>query len=106
MLNQELRHDFESAFADVLLRFGAREEGLRVQISDAVDQLLTALPHSANDGTSLSALEVVRIRANKFAAARLPASLYRDPSQLAKLRREIQQLATRLLGEARANERF
>ena len=107
MLDQDRRRDFEAAFTALLLRFGAREEGLCGQVREAVDQLLTALPHSSDDGTSPSALEVVRIRANKFAAVRLPPALHRDPGQLAILRREIQRIATRLLGaEARAKDPF
>lgn len=45
---------------------------------------------------------MVRIRAGKFAATRLPAALYQDPQQLGALRAEIARIAREFVGEAGA----
>jgi hypothetical protein len=93
-----LRLAFEEAFVALLVRFGAQEDGLRAQVSAALDESLCALDHGADGGASLSRLDVLRIRAGKFAAARLPAHVYRDAAQLAALRREIRGISSALLG--------
>lgn len=97
MLDGQLRSDFEAAFISLLLRFGAREDDLKSAVTHAVDEAVAALVHSANDGASLSALTVLRIRAGKFAATRVPATVYRDRAQLLLLRSEIQRLSVALL---------
>jgi hypothetical protein len=98
MRDDERRRQYETAFVALLLRFGAREPGLREDVAQTVTESLLALADCTNDGTSLSGLDVLRIRAGKFAAARLPAALYRDRAQLAALRREILRLAEAWLG--------
>jgi hypothetical protein len=98
MLDAEQRHNFETGFVLVLMRFGADELGLREAVTRAVDESIAAWSATADDGGSLSALDVLRIRAGKFAATRLPAALYRDAAQLAALRREILRLSEALLG--------
>lgn len=97
MLDPEQRRVFEAEFVALLLRFGARADDLSAGVRTALDESVAALSASAEDGTSLPALAVLRIRAGKFAAARLPAALYRDRAQLAALRGEIQRLSAALL---------
>jgi hypothetical protein len=107
VLDPALRRAFEDAFVTLLVRFGAREDGLRAHVSATLDDSLSALAEGAEGGASLSRLDVLRIRAGKFAAARLPASVYRDAAQLAALRREIQHISAALLGpEAGRGSRF
>ena len=65
-----------------------------------VAQIVEALSETASDGESLSPLDVVRIRLGKFAATRLPASLYKDPSALTAMRGEINRMARAFVGEA------
>jgi len=106
-LEPALRRAFEDAFVALLLRFGAREADLRAQVSATVDESVRALEAGTEGSASLSRLDVLRIRAGKFAAARLPAAVYRDPAQLAALRREIQSMCAALLGpEAEHGSRF
>jgi hypothetical protein len=106
-LDPDLRRAYEAAFAALLLRFGADSSHLSEDVARTLDESLLALSESSEDGASLSPFDVLRIRAGKFAAARLPASLYRDRAQLALLRREIGRLVAQLLGpEARGSTRF
>jgi hypothetical protein len=77
----------------LLARYGDPSTVASANVTTAVEQLRTAIPSSAEDGNSLSALEITRIRLGKFAAARLPPELFRDPLQLAALRADILQLA-------------
>jgi hypothetical protein len=98
MLNEQRRQEYEAALVALLVRFGAREAGLREAVVRTLTESVVALTESARDGASLSALDVLRIRAGKFAAARLPASLYHDRGRLFALRREIQRLVEALLG--------
>lgn len=94
----EERARFERDLVRVLAKFGAvADEQLAARATRAVDQLLDALSASATDGGSLTPLDVVRVRANKFAAAQLPAAVFRDLHKLAALRAEILQLARGLL---------
>lgn len=108
MTVHDARITFERGFSALLVRFGARDEvALAEEVTQAVDTMLAALGESAQDGQSLSPLDVVRIRAGKFAAARVPAAVFRDPKQLSALRAEIMQLALAWLGpEARRGSRF
>ena len=106
-LDVERRRAFEAAFVVLLVRLGAESARLPEQVARTFDASLTALSESADDGRSLSAFDVLRIRTGKFAATRLPASLYRNPGELAQLRREIGALVAQLLGPAaRAGSRF
>lgn len=103
----ERRRAFEAAFTALLMRMGAEDSGLHEQVAKTLDESVTALSESDDDGRSLGAFDVLRIRAGKFAAARLPAALYREPRELARLRREIAELVAELLGpDARAGSRF
>jgi hypothetical protein len=106
-LDPDLRRQYEVAFVALLVRLGADAARLREDVAQTVDESLLALGESSDDGASLSAFDVLRIRAGKFAAARLPASLYRERAQLALLRREIERLVAALLGpDARRHTRF
>ena len=106
-LDAERRRAFEAAFVALLVRMGAQESALTEAVANTLDESLVALNESDHDGRSLSAFDVLRIRAGKFAAARLPAALYREPRQLAQLRREIAELVAALLGHgAREGSRF
>jgi len=96
------RADFERAFRDLLVRFGADPSAeLDAQVARAVAQMVDALApghveavdEGEGRGASLSPRDVVRVRANKFAATCVPASVYRERVRLARLRREIQLLA-------------
>jgi hypothetical protein len=88
---------FEQALGELIVRFGgSRHEGRE---ASCVAQIVTALAETAADGSSLSKLDVVRIRAGKFAATRLPAALYRDPQKLAALRAEIGRIARDFVGD-------
>ena len=68
--------------------------------ADCVAQIEAALAETASDGQSLSPLDVVRIRLGKFAATRLPASVYKNPSTLTALRGEIHRMAKAYVGDA------
>ncbi len=106
-LDAERRRAFEAAFVALLVRLGAERTGLPELVASTLDESLVALNESADDGRSLSAFDVLRIRAGKFAATRLPAALYREQHQLALLRRQIAELVAELLGPgARAGSRF
>jgi hypothetical protein len=106
-LDPELRRQFELAFVALLSGLGAEPAGLREDVARTVDESLLALRATSEDGASLAPFDVLRIRAGKFAAARLPAGLYRDRARLAQLRREIERLVTALLGpEARRKARL
>jgi hypothetical protein len=90
--------EFTHGLGKLIERFG----GTRDAAAEArcVAQIVEALSETAQDGESLSPLDVVRIRAGKFAATRLPPALYRDPSALTALRGEIHRLARAFVGEA------
>lgn len=106
-LDENRRRTFEAAFVALLVRRGADERQLSEQVARTLEESLIALNESADDGRSLSAFDVLRIRAGKFAAARLPASLYREHQELARLRVEIAGLVQVLLGpNARGASRF
>lgn len=106
-LDPALRLAFEEAFVALLVRFGAGEDGLRAQVSATLEESLSAVEAGADGVASLSRLDVLRIRAGKFAAARLPASVYRDRTQLSALRTEIRRISAALLGpEAARGSRF
>lgn len=91
---------FEQALGELIERHGgARNQNLEAA---CVAQIVTALRETAADGASLSALDVVRIRAGKFAATRLPAALYRDPAKLAALRADIARISSEFVGSAGA----
>lgn len=107
VLDPERRRVFEDAFVALLVRFGARADGLRAQVSATLDDSSRALQEGTGGGASLSQLDVLRIRAGKFAAARLPAAVYRDAAQLSALRRDIEHMCAALLEpEAAAGSRF
>jgi hypothetical protein len=91
--SRELTH----ALGKLIERFG----GTRNTALEAacVAQIESALAETSDDGASLSQLDVVRIRAGKFAATRLPAALYRDPAALAALSSEILGLAKAFVGD-------
>lgn len=106
-LDPALRLAFEEAFVALLVRFGAAEHGLRAQVTATLDESLRALEEATDGGASLSRLDLLRIRAGKFAAARVPPSVYRDRAQLSALRGEIRRISTALLGpEAARGSRF
>lgn len=84
---------------ELLARHGDPAAAASAPVAAAVDQMRVALEASAEDGSSLSSLEVVRIRLGKFAASRLPAEVFRDPTRLAALRTDIRELARRWLNE-------
>jgi hypothetical protein len=106
-LDPERRRTFEAAFVALLEQMGAEGSRLPEQVARTLDESLIALNESTDDGRSLSAFDVLRIRAGKFAATRLPARLYREPERLARLRNEIARLVATLLGPgARAGSRF
>lgn len=92
----------------LLIAHGAQQtRDLSERVARCVEQILEALQATASDGTSLSALDVFRIRAGKFAATRLPPALYREPQKLAALRADIQRLGLDFLGEtSEAGSRF
>lgn len=88
------RTHFEEGLVALLARHGAVDgPPLRDAVREAVDHMLDALGETSLDGTSLSPLDVVRIRANKLAAVHLAPSLWRTPRALAALRAEIHALA-------------
>ena len=91
---------FEQALGELIEHHG----GTRNPALEAacVAQIVTALGETSADGASLSKLDVVRIRAGKFAATRLPAALYREPASLAALRAEIARIARDFVGAAGA----
>ncbi|MFM2415572.1 MAG: hypothetical protein RL385_295 [Pseudomonadota bacterium] len=90
--------DFELGLRALLVSFGASEVGLDARIRVSVEASLAALAHSAEDGRSLHPHEVLRIRTGKFAAAQLPAEVYRDRARLSALRAGIGQLIEAWLG--------
>jgi hypothetical protein len=104
----ETRADFEDALRSLLREHGAVDDDTLVaHVRGAVDGMLEAMDATSRDGTSLSALDVVRIRAGKLAAVQLPPALWRDARQLASLRAALHALAARWLGsEATAGSRF
>jgi hypothetical protein len=94
---REFRHEL----GDLIARFGGtRSTDLEDKLTRCVAQIVDALASSSSDGRSLSPLDVVRIRAGKFAATQLPPGVFRDPAQLAALRRAIHDLALPFVGEA------
>jgi hypothetical protein len=97
MLDPLRRDELERDFVALLLRHGARAEGLAEAVHHALNSAEQAFAATASDGSSLSVLDVLRIRAGKFAAARLPPTVFRDPAQLAELRRAIHALSVRAL---------
>jgi hypothetical protein len=100
------RAEFERALAQLLTRFGASDlPVLALRINEAVDGMIEALVGSAQDGASLSPLDVVRIRASKLAAALLPPAVSRDRQKLAALRSELRALALAWL-ESSTGSRF
>ena len=106
-LDAERRRAFEAAFVALLVRMGADPAGLHEDVARTLDESLVALNESSDDGRSLSAFDVLRIRAGKFAAARLPAAIYREPRELSRLRRELADRIAELLGPgARTGSRF
>jgi hypothetical protein len=89
---------FAQALRSLLVRYGATDDQtLERATQTAVSALLEALEET-EDGHSLSALDVVRIRVNKFAATRVPAAVFRDPAQLAQFRADTRALALGWLG--------
>jgi hypothetical protein len=101
------RAELERALAALLVRYGASEAGLADAVRLAIDASEDALAASASDGRSLSPLDVLRIRAGKFAATRVPAAVFRDAARIAALRREIHTLCTAALpDEAARGSRF
>jgi hypothetical protein len=93
-----------AAFAEALGELIERHGGARSPNLEAacVAQIVTALGETSADGASLSRLDVVRIRAGKFAATRLPAALYRDPAALAELRADIARISSEFVGSGGA----
>lgn len=88
------------ALSELLVRYGAPGgEDLDETVTQAIAQLETALTQTSDDGESLSALDVTRIRLGKLAAFLLPPALFRDPPKLAALRAELHTLALSHLGE-------
>lgn len=108
-MSESGRADFERALRDLLVRFGAAPSpDLDVAVAGAVAQMREALALGAAEpagshGESLSARDVVRVRANKFAAARLPPAVFRDRAQLALLRREIKVISEAWLPDGDAS---
>lgn len=101
------RAALDRAFVALLLRYGAQPEGLPEAVRTALDATEQAFTATDHDGRSLSPLDVLRIRAGKFAAARLPPAVFREPERLAALRREIHALSTAALPpEATRGSRF
>jgi hypothetical protein len=101
------RAELEGALGALLVRYGAAEAGLPDAVRGAISASEEALEASASDGRSLSPLDVLRIRAGKFAAARVPAAVFRDPARLAALRREIHTLCVAALpADAARGSRF
>lgn len=95
----QTRAQFELALHALLVRHGAADgPTLRSDVVLAVDAMLASLVASAHDGSSLSPLDVVRIRAQKLAAVQLSPSLWRDARALAGLRAELCVLASQWLG--------
>lgn len=82
----------------LIARYGDAATAASAPVNRAVEQLREALASGAEDGNSLSALDIARIRLGKFAASRLPPEVWRDPTRLAALRAEILELARRWLG--------
>ena len=104
----ETRSHFEQALSTLLVRHGAADgAALLADVGLAVDGMLEALEESAHDGSSLSPLDVVRIRAQKLAAVQLAPALWRDADALAGLRAELYALAEHWLGpDASKGSRF
>jgi hypothetical protein len=94
------RRRFERELATLLSGHGAEDHAeLTAAITRAFEQMVEALAASSEDGASLTALDVVRVRTNKFAATRVPPAVFRDVPRLAALRAEILKLARDFLGE-------
>jgi hypothetical protein len=91
---RELTHEL----GKLIERFGGTRDLEREAL--CVAQIEAALAETASDGQSLSPLDVVRIRLGKFAATRLPADVYKNPSALTALRGEIHRIARAYVGEA------
>jgi hypothetical protein len=93
----------DEAFARDLRRmlehYGAAPgEPLVRSVQAAVENMRDALEQSADDGASLSALDVVRIRANKLFASSVPAAVYRDVGRRTAAQAHIFALARSWLG--------
>lgn len=90
---------FARSLCALLEEFGAAPgEALTQRVLQAVANLQHALRESARDGASLSALDVVRIRANKLFASSVPAAVYRDAKKRASAQLQIRRLARAWLG--------
>lgn len=82
------------------MRYGASDdENLDSKVARCVAQIEEALKETSTDSKSLSPLDVVRIRAGKFAASLTAPSVFRDPRQLAALRAEIHGMALAFVGD-------
>ena len=99
----EAKRALEQALRALLLRYGAVDgPDLDSKVMGCVTQIEEALAATANDSKSLSPLDVVRIRAGKFAASLTPPAVFRDPRRLMALRAEIHEMALSFVGEAGA----
>ncbi len=94
---------FEHTLRAVLVRHGAADTpDLERKIARCVAQIVAALAETSSDSTSLSPLDVVRIRAGKFAATLTPPAAFRDPARLLALRAELHTVALAFVGESGA----
>ncbi len=102
-VNLHSQRELERALYDLVLRYGAGVgPELRSKVERCVQQIQDALTETARDSKSLSPLDVVRIRAGKFAASLTPPSVFRDPAQLSRLRAEIHEMAHAFVGPSGA----
>lgn len=103
-LARELEHNLRA----LVIRYGAVETpDLQGKTARCVAQIVAALSETSTDERSLSPLDVVRIRAGKFAATLTPAALYRDAKRLAALRADIHAMARAFVGaEGAEGSRF
>ena len=102
------RTHLEQALSALLVRHGAASgPALLADVVLAVDGMLEALGESAHDGSSLSPLDVVRIRAQKLAAVQLPPALWRDARALTSVRADLYAVVLDWLGpDAARGSRF
>lgn len=103
-LARELEHNLLA----LVIRYGAVETpDLQGKTARCVAQIVDALAETSSDERSLSPLDVVRIRAGKFAATLTPPALYRDAKRLAAMRSDIHEMACAFVGsEGAAGSRF
>ncbi len=103
-----LARELEHHLRELVVRCGADDTpDLQGKTERCVAQIIEALAQTSSDERSLSPLDVVRIRAGKFAATLTPPSLYRDAKRLAAMRAEIHEIARAFVGaEGAEGSRF